>query len=225
MQRLTAVLAMMLVLGLTQTDIEGQKKKPTIVSVQATFDDEVILDETLPPVPVPVPAGILGDLMAYPGTVNLDGGFNLVLGNWPVDFAPGVFGFADPASLAPSSNGINFSMGTHNVGKVLPERDMAGQAGLTWTDAVTGKSYRLQYGDAYDDDIHYAHIRCTLVDQGGCKIWVISSLVTSAPTGEFTNRNTGPRARLTVNSGHGARGFTNLGTLEVPFSLTVVRQP
>ena len=226
MRRVTAVLAMLLAMTLAQRDTEAQKKKPTIVSVQATFDEEVIEKVILDEDDLVVPAGILGDPGAYTGTVNLDGGFNLVLGNWPVEFAAGVFGPAVPASLAPSSNGTNFSMGTHNVGKVLPGSDMAGQAGLTWTDAVSDKSYRLQYGDAYDATIDYAHIKCTEADLSGCKIWVISSLVTSAtPTGAVTTRNTGPWARLTVNSGHGARGFTNLGTLKVPLSLTVVRQP
>ena len=120
MRRVTAVLAMLLAMTLAQRDTEAQKKKPTIVSVQATFDEVVILNEDDPA----VPAGILGDAVAYTGTVNLDGGFNLVLGNWPVEFAAGVFGPPVPASLAPSSNGTNFSMGTHNVGKVLPGSDM-----------------------------------------------------------------------------------------------------
>ena len=237
MRRLTAVLAMMLVLGLTQTNVESQKKKPTttVVPVTATFDASVILDEGFPP----VSAGILNDLLQppYTGTVTLGGSFSLDSQSGEVDFAEEIFDDLNSNSLRPTDKGFDLLIGAHNVGKVVPDLDpfavpdldpFAGQCGISWT-GENGLRYRLQYGDVYDlDNVDYAHITCSEPDAAGtgCDEWVLSTLKTvGTPTGDSTSRRTGPRAKLTVQAGPGARGLVSLGYFNVPFSLRIRRNP
>lgn len=227
MNALIAFSGLTVVLSLGVVTLEAQKGKPTQgIRVLATFDAEFVQPNGPD---AGFLRGILGDVDEegalvgpYTGTVQPDGGFLLDSTPRPIVWRSGIFNDV-AAALRPSTNGSDVFMNVHNVGKVIEAfPTLAGQFGIAWTDA-NGKSYSLQYGDAYVDPPNYAHIQCDAPAAGVCAGWTVSSFEDSkVPTGTSPTsplRHTGPVARLTVR----LKGGTTLGTHTVPFSLKLER--
>jgi hypothetical protein len=223
MRRVCFIVAVASSVVVTAGAVVAQKgKQPPPILVSAVYEDPTPeTDETNVPSAI-VPGG------QYAGEVQSLGNFSASGAN--IAFELGTFA-ADayelpPAQpeLMPSGTGVSVSVGAHNVAKVLPGADLAGQSVLSWLDQ-NGRSYTLQFGDTNDNSIDYVHIRCVVGTSTACSEWLITTLVTAAtPTGALTTRETGPIARLTVRSRAGAKGVVTLGNYRVPFALRVTSQ-
>lgn len=219
----------MLAALLAAPGLTAQKKAPAPppIPVTAAFVEVDAQDAAIAVQPTEPSCQFAGTIASDTGHFTTAAGATCTL-----TFGGSAFADVPRADLAPKQDedGTAVSFFARNVGRANVDRTpIAGQFGLNWRaesgDGVV-RTHRLQYGDAFDESVHYAHIVCIEASGATCRKWEVTSTEApgGVPTGEGNLRDTGPLARLSVVTGSGAKGVVVLASaLPVPYKLVITR--